>query len=71
MWKLKEALRAVVEFLEDPQEKREDLVELAMDLWDAVDPLPGLDLDDAVVETIAEYIVDWIIQNYSEGSSLS
>ncbi len=71
MWKLKEALRAVVEFLEDPQEKREDLVELAMDLWDAVDPLPGLDLDDAVVETIAEYIVDWMIQNYSEESNLS
>ncbi len=75
MWyaisKLKEMLKIAVAFLEDPDGRREDLVELVMDLWEIVDPTPNLDLDDEVVETLAEWMVDWIIQEFSEQLSLS
>ena len=51
-----EILCALVEVLEI-EKKEERILELALNLYDVIDPFPSLDLDDAVVEAIMRWLL--------------
>ena len=61
---LKKALELALMFLdpEELEEKKDEVLELAMELWDTVDPLPDLELDDEVLEAVISWLIDFMIQ---------
>ena len=75
MWQkvLKSAVQIACELLEDAseEERRKRVKELAMEIWEELDPTPNLDLDDWIVETIVEHLIDWMEDMRSSTKDLS
>ena len=42
------------------EQNRDEIVELAMDVWEYIDPTPDLDVDDRIVEAVIEWLVDFL-----------
>ena len=70
MWQriIIESLKAAAVLFSDLEEneKRKRLLEMAMDLWENIDPTPDLDLDDEIVEIIMAHVIDWIVEKTDE-----
>ena len=75
MWQkvLRNAVQIACELLEDlsEEERRQRVKELAMEIWEELDPTPNLDLDDWIVETIIEHLIDWMEDMRSSTKNLS
>ena len=77
MWQkaLRNAVYLACELLEDADEdvKRQKVKELALEIWEEIDPTPNLDLDDWIVETIIEHLIEWVedTRSSTKDSSLS
>ncbi len=66
----------LVETLGNGEWKKEKVMELAMQLWEQLDPTPELDLDDSIVEAILEWLIDTIAdaieeQKYTKDTKVS
>ena len=46
----------------EEEEKKKRLLEMAMDLWENIDPTPSFELDDEIVEVIMSHVIDWIVE---------
>ena len=75
MWQkvLKNAVQITCELLEDAseEERRKRVKELAMEIWEELDPTPNLEMDDWIVETIVEHLIDWMEDMRSSTNDLS
>ena len=60
---IREALKVAAIIFSDmeEEEKRKLLLDIAMDLWDVIDPLPNVELDDQIIEIVMRYLIDWIV----------
>ena len=59
----------------EPDQTKENLIELGMELWNLVDPTPALELDDKIVKALISWIVDRIWEetqnSFTKDSNLS
>ena len=80
MWQLqtlRKALEIACTLVEEPgngEKKKKRVKDLAIQIWEEIDPTPELELDDWLVDMIIDWAIDWVVEDmnrYTKALNLS
>lgn len=69
MWNfqpIKDAAKLACRLVEEPgngEKKKKRVTNFIMDVWEEIDPTPNWDIDDWIVKTLVEHMVDWTVED--------